>query len=88
MFDPWELVCVTHQWIADNIPPIYDTHGLEMSIWKEQNDPMYYLAEDHIYNEFDHEYIESNHRADNYLDEYDTEYNDNDTSESEYEDDS
>ena len=91
MFDQWELICFTHQWVADNMPPIYDTHGIEMAIWKEKNDPMRYLAEDHIYYEYDQKYLNSDYYPDYYPDDYefDNEHNEtNDTSDSEYDDDS
>ena len=88
MFDQWEHVCYTHRWMADNMPPVYDTHGIEMSIWKEKNNPMYYLAEDHIYYDYDQEYIENIHEQNNYLDEDNSEYVDSNSSDSEYDDDS
>ncbi len=94
MFDQWELICFTHQWVADNLPPIYDTHGLEMSIWKEKNDPMRYLAEDHIYYEYDQKYMDSEYETYNYYLDNDNNDNNNeqnetnDTSDSEYDDDS
>ena len=43
MYDQWELICFTHKWMADNMPPVYDTHGIEIAIWKEKNEPLYFF---------------------------------------------
>lgn len=86
MVDSWELVCFTNKWVADNLPPIYDTHSIEMSIWKEKNQPLNYLPEDHIYYELD-KYSEDTN--DTYDDEYPYEYYsdvESDSSDSEYDD--
>jgi len=86
MYDQWELICFTHKWMADNMPPVYDTHGIEMSIWKEKNDPLYYLPEDHIDYDMDNKFIEEEYYPeDEYIDEQ--EIHNEDSSESEYDDD-
>lgn len=86
MYDQWELICFTHKWMADNMPAVYDTHGIEMSIWKEKNDPLYYLPEDHIDYELDSKFIEEEYYPeDEYIDEQ--ELHNEDSSESEYDDD-
>ena len=92
MCDSWELICYTHKWMADNMPPIYDTHGIEMELWKEKNQPQHYLPEDHIYYEID-KYLEDTN-PEYYYDAYEYENEqdnisevESDTSESEYDDD-
>lgn len=90
MLDQWELICFTQKWMADNMPPIYDTHGIETAIWKEQNQPQYYLPEEHIY------YYDNSNNDDidiynEHTDDYDTYEEPNitydDSSESDYDDD-
>lgn len=89
MYDSWELICYTHKWMAENLPPVYDTHALEMEIWKEKNQPLHYLPEDHMYYEID-KYLEDTN-PEYYYDDYEEDENnsdlESDSSESEYDDD-
>lgn len=88
MVDSWEIICYTHKWMADNLLPVYDTHHIEMEIWKEKNQPLHYLPEDHIYYEIDRYLEDTNPQY--YYDDYEEEdYNselETDSSESEYDD--
>ena len=57
-----------------------------MAIWKEKNDPLYYLTEDQLDYEPDYKYIqEEYHPEDDYIE--DTELDNDYSSESEYDDD-